>query len=156
LKNGVYRIDILMSSEKECNDFGRRKGTIIIGDGTGYTNVTGKAGTVITEAKKHLGKPYKWGGNGPSNFDCSGLMVYCFKKVNVNLPRTSRQQATKGKKVEKNNLQAGDLVFFHNPISHVGLYIGNGEFIEAPTTGKNVRISKLSSRKDFNTARRVL
>ncbi|HGM1364416.1 TPA: NlpC/P60 family protein [Clostridioides difficile] len=156
LKNGVYRIDILMSSEKECNDFGRRKGTIIIGDGTGYTNVTGKAGTVIAEAKKHLGKPYKWGGNGPSNFDCSGLMVYCFKKVNVNLPRTSRQQATKGKKVEKNNLQAGDLVFFHNPISHVGLYIGNGEFIEAPTTGKNVRIRKLSSRKDFNTARRVL
>ncbi|WP_445887844.1 C40 family peptidase [Clostridioides difficile] len=154
--NGVYKIDILMSSEKECNKFGRRKGTIIIGDGTGYTNATGKAGTVITEAKKHLGKPYKWGGNGPSNFDCSGLMVYCFKKVNVNLPRTSRQQATKGKKVEKNNLQAGDLVFFHNPISHVGLYIGNGEFIEAPTTGKNVRISKLSSRKDFNTARRVL
>ncbi|WP_458306012.1 C40 family peptidase [Clostridioides difficile] len=156
LKNGVYRIDILMSSEKECNDFGRRKGTIIIGDGTGYTNVTGKAGTVIAEAKKHLGKPYKWGGNGPSNFDCSGLMVYCFKKVNVNLPRTSRQQATKGKKVEKNNLQAGDLIFFKNPISHVALYIGNGEFIEAPETGKNVRIRKLSSRKDFNTARRVL
>ncbi|MCC0685626.1 NlpC/P60 family protein [Clostridioides sp. ZZV14-6345] len=154
--NGVYKIDILMSSKEECNKFGRRKGTIIIGDGTGYTNATGKAGTVIAEAKKHLGKPYKWGGNGPSNFDCSGLMVYCFKKVNVNLPRTSRQQATKGKKVEKNNLQAGDLVFFHNPISHVGLYIGNGEFIEAPTTGKNVRISKLSSRKDFNTARRVL
>ncbi|HHX3327873.1 TPA: XkdQ/YqbQ family protein [Clostridioides difficile] len=154
--NGVYKIDILMSSKEECYKFGRRKGSIIIGDGTGYTNATGKAGTVIAEAKKHLGKPYKWGGNGPSNFDCSGLMVYCFKKVNVNLPRTSRQQATKGKKVEKNNLQAGDLVFFHNPISHVGLYIGNGEFIEAPTTGKNVRISKLSSRKDFNTARRVL
>ncbi|HCK3094179.1 TPA: C40 family peptidase [Clostridioides difficile] len=154
--NGVYKIDILMSSKEECYNFGRRKGTIIIGDGTGYTNVTGKAGTVIAESKKHLGKPYKWGGNGPSNFDCSGLMVYCFKKVNVNLPRTSRQQATKGKKIEKNNLQAGDLVFFHNPISHVGLYIGNGEFIEAPTTGKNVRVSKLSSRKDFNTARRVL
>ncbi|WP_445819698.1 C40 family peptidase [Clostridioides difficile] len=156
LKNGVYRIDILMSSEKECNDFGRRKGTIIIGDGTGYTNATRKAGTVIAEAKKHLGKPYKWGGNGPSNFDCSGLMVYCFKKVNVNLPRTSRQQATKGKKVEKNNLQAGDLVFFHNPVSHVGLYIGNGEYLHAPQTGDVVKISKLSGRKDFNTARRVL
>ncbi|MGX4661869.1 C40 family peptidase [Clostridioides difficile] len=154
--NGVYKIDILMSSKEECNKFGRRKGTIIIGDGTGYTNATGKAGTVIAEAKKHLGKPYKWGGNGPSNFDCSGLMVYCFKKVNVNLPRTSRQQATKGKKIEKNNLQAGDLVFFHNPISHVGLYIGNGEYLHAPQTGDVVKISKLSGRKDFNTARRVL
>ncbi|VIB33412.1 phage cell wall hydrolase [Clostridioides difficile] len=83
-------------------------------------------------------------------------MVYCFKKVNVNLPRTSRQQATKGKKVEKNNLQAGDLVFFHNPVSHVGLYIGNGEYLHAPQTGDVVKISKLSGRKDFNTARRVL
>lgn len=159
LKNGVYRIDILMSSEKECNDFGRRKGSIIIGDGTGYTNATGKASTVIAEAKKHLGKPYKWGGNGPSNFDCSGLMVYCFKKVNVNLPRTSRQQATSGKKVDEKKLQAGDLVFFHNPVSHVGLYIGNGEFLHAPQAGDVVKITKTNSSyytKNFATARRVL
>uniref|UniRef100_UPI00374EEB2A C40 family peptidase n=1 Tax=Clostridioides difficile TaxID=1496 RepID=UPI00374EEB2A len=154
--NGVYKIDILMSSKEECNRFGRRKGSLIIGDGTGYTNVAGKAGTVIAEAKKHLGKPYKWGGNGPSNFDCSGLMVYCFKKVNVNLPRTSSQQSKVGKKVEQNNLQAGDLVFFHNPVTHVGLYIGNGEYLHAPQTGDIVKISKLSGRKDFNTARRVL
>ncbi|WP_343100705.1 C40 family peptidase, partial [Clostridioides difficile] len=53
-------------------------------------------------------------------------------------------------------LQAGDLVFFHNPVSHVGLYIGNGEFLHAPQKGDVVKISKLSSRKDFNTARRVL
>ncbi|HBG1230839.1 TPA: C40 family peptidase [Clostridioides difficile] len=159
LKNGVYRIDILMSSEKECNNFGRRKGSIIIGDGTGYTNVAGKAGTVIAEAKKHLGKPYKWGGNGPSNFDCSGLMVYCFKKVNINLPRTSRQQATSGKKVDEKKLQAGDLVFFHNPVSHVGLYIGNGEFLHAPQAGDVVKITKTNSSyytKNFATARRVL
>ncbi|WP_330585676.1 XkdQ/YqbQ family protein [Clostridioides difficile] len=162
--NGVYKIDILMSSKEECYKFGRRKGTIIIGDGTGYTNATGKASTVIAEAKKHLGKPYKWGGNGPSNFDCSGLMVYCFKKVNVTLPRTSRQQATKGKKAEKNNLQAGDLVFFSSKgskgtIDHVGMFIGNGEFIHAPHTGDVVKISKLSGNyytKNYVTARRVL
>ncbi|HAU5133031.1 TPA: NlpC/P60 family protein, partial [Clostridioides difficile] len=52
--------------------------------------------------------------------------------------------------------QAGDLVFFHNPVSHVGLYIGNGEYLHAPQTGDVVKISKLSGRKDFNTARRVL
>ncbi|WP_235640018.1 C40 family peptidase [Clostridioides difficile] len=107
-------------------------------------------------SKKTSWKAIQMGGNGPSSFDCSGLMVYCFKKVNVNLPRTSSQQSKVGKKVEKNNLQAGDLVFFHNPVSHVGLYVGNGEFLHAPQTGDVVKISKLSNRKDFNTARRVL
>ncbi|CZR95916.1 putative endopeptidase p60 precursor [Clostridioides difficile] len=153
-KDGTYHIDILFGNVEDMMDFGRRKGKIVIGGYTG--NVTERAKTVIAEARKHLGKPYKWGGNGPSNFDCSGLMVYCFKKVNVNLPRTSSQQSKVGKKVEKNNLQAGDLVFFHNPVSHVGLYIGNEEFLHAPQKGDVVKISKLSSRKDFNTSRRVL
>ncbi|WP_418658135.1 XkdQ/YqbQ family protein [Clostridioides difficile] len=153
-KNGTYHIDILFGNVEEASKFGRRKGKIIIGGYSG--NVSDKAKIVISEAKKHLGKPYKWGGNGPSSFDCSGLMVYCFKKVNVSLPRTSNQQSKKGKKVEQKNLQAGDLVFFHNPVSHVGLYIGNGEFLHAPQKGDVVKISKLSSRKDFNTARRVL
>ncbi|WP_444505485.1 XkdQ/YqbQ family protein [Clostridioides difficile] len=153
-KNGTYHIDILFGNVEEASKFGRRKGKIIIGGYSG--NVSDKAKIVISEAKKHLGKPYKWGGNGPSSFDCSGLMVYCFKKVNVSLPRTSNQQSKKGKKVEQKNLQAGDLVFFHNPVSHVGLYIGNGEFLHAPQKGDVVKISKLSSRRDFNTARRVL
>ncbi|MGO0906227.1 XkdQ/YqbQ family protein [Clostridioides difficile] len=152
-KNGTYHIDILFGNVEEASKFGRRKGKIIIGGYAG--NVSDKAKTVISEAKKHLGKPYKWGGNGPNSFDCSGLMVYCFKKVSINLPRTSSQQSTVGKKIEKKNLQAGDLVFFHNPVSHVGLYIGNGEFIEAPGKGKEIRLSKLNNRKDFNIARRV-
>ncbi|WP_227866769.1 NlpC/P60 family protein [Clostridioides sp. ES-S-0190-01] len=152
-KNGTYHIDILFGNVEEASKFGRRKGKIIIGGYAG--NVSDKAKTVISEAKKHLGKPYKWGGNGPNSFDCSGLMVYCFKKVSINLPRTSSQQSTVGKKVEKKNLQAGDLVFFHNPVSHVGLYIGNGEFIEAPGKGKKIRVSNFNSRKDFNIARRI-
>ncbi|MCC0649180.1 C40 family peptidase [Clostridioides sp. ZZV15-6598] len=152
-KNGTYHIDILFGNAEEASKFGRRKGKIIIGGYAG--NVSDKAKTVISEAKKHLGKPYKWGGNGPNSFDCSGLMVYCFKKVSINLPRTSSQQSTVGKKIEKKNLQAGDLVFFHNPVSHVGLYTGNGEFIEAPGKGKKIRLSKLNNRKDFNIARRV-
>lgn len=156
-KDGTYHIDILFGNVQDANNFGRRKGKIIIG---GYaSNVSDRSKTVIAEAKKHFGKPYKWGGNGPSNFDCSGLMVYCFKKVNINLPRTSSQQSKVGKKVEQSNLQAGDLVFFHNPVSHVGLYIGNGEFLHAPQTGDVVKISKTSSSyytKNFATARRVL
>ncbi|HID9578226.1 TPA: XkdQ/YqbQ family protein [Clostridioides difficile] len=153
-KDGTYHIDVLVKNAEEMKRFGKRKGKIIIGGYSG--NASNKAKIVISEAKKHLGKPYKWGGNGPSSFDCSGLMVYCFKKVNVSLPRTSNQQSKKGKKVEQKNLQAGDLVFFHNPVSHVVLYIGNGEFLHAPQKGDVVKISKLSSRRDFNTARRVL
>ncbi|UWD47872.1 NlpC/P60 family protein [Clostridioides difficile] len=161
-KNGTYHIDILFGNVEEASKFGRRKGKIIIGGYTG--NISDKAKTVISEAKKHLGKPYKWGGNGPNSFDCSGLMVYCFKKVSINLPRTARQQGTKGKAVNKVSLQTGDLVFFskngpEGEITHVGMFIGNGEFIHAPHEGDVVKISKLNGSyytKNFVTAQRVL
>lgn len=74
-------------------------------------------------------------------------MLVCQERQINNLKKARKQNK---------NLQAGDLVFFHNPVSHVGLYIGNGEFLHAPQKGDVVKISKLSSRRDFNTARRVL
>ncbi|WP_227839615.1 NlpC/P60 family protein [Clostridioides sp. ZZV15-6597] len=161
-KDGTYHIDVLVKNAEEMKKFGKRKGKIIHGGYAG--NVSDKAKIVISEAKKHLGKPYKWGGNGPSSFDCSGLMVYCFKKVGINLPRTARQQARKGKAVNKLSLQTGDLVFFskngpEGEITHVGMFIGNGEFIHAPHEGDVVKISKLSGSyytKNFVTAQRVL
>lgn len=160
IKNGVYHIDLLMANRKEAYSFGRRKGTVVIGNGTGYAS--DKAKKVIEEAKKHLGKPYKWGAVGPSTFDCSGLMQYCFKKaLGIQLPRVSRSQATVGTAVSKANLQPGDLVFFGVPkisdIHHVGLYVGNGEYLHAPQTGDKVKISKMSSRgkNDFNRGRRL-
>ena len=164
LKNGVYRIDILMSSEKECNDFGRRKGTIIIGDGTGYTNTTGKAKELISIAKSKLGCKYVWGATGPNTFDCSGFTQWCYKKIGINIPRVSRGQGKAGKAVSKGSLQPGDLVFFsskgaNGTIDHVGMFIGNGEFIHSPHTGDVVKISKLSGSyytKNYVTARRYL
>ncbi|WP_418721830.1 XkdQ/YqbQ family protein [Clostridioides difficile] len=164
LKNGVYRIDILMSSEKECNDFGRRKGTIIIGDGTGYTNATGKAKELISIAKSKLGCKYVWGATGPNTFDCSGFTQWCYKKIGINIPRVSRGQGKAGKAVSKGSLQPGDLVFFsskgaNGTIDHVGMFIGNGEFIHSPHTGDVVKISKLSGSyytKNYVTARRYL
>lgn len=128
----------------------------------GYLNynepVNAKVQKVISVAKAQMGKPYRWGATGPSSFDCSGLMQYAFKNgAGVSLPRVSRDQATVGKKVSKAELQPGDLVFFAKGgrIHHVGMYLGNDQYIHAPQTGDVVKISKLSSRTLY-TARRVI
>lgn len=117
-----------------------------------------KAEEALKVAKAQMGKPYKWGATGPSSFDCSGLMYYSYKNgANIKLPRTSREQSKFGKKVSKSELQPGDLVFFGsgNSVSHVGMYMGNDQYIHAPQTGDVVKVSKLSSRKMI-VARRVV
>ena len=117
-----------------------------------------KVQKVIAVAKAQMGKPYRWGATGPSSFDCSGLMYYAYKNgANISLPRVSRDQANVGKKVSKADLKPGDLVFFARGgrINHVGMYVGNDQYLHAPQTGDVVKISKLSSRTLY-TARRVI
>jgi cell wall-associated NlpC family hydrolase len=121
-----------------------------------------KASAIITTAKKHIGVPYVWGGTTPSGFDCSGFVQYVFKQHGVSLNRTTRTQYQHGSFVTKSNLQPGDLVFFQNTyttgISHVGIYIGNGDFIHA-SSSKGVVISSLSNSywsSHYYGARRVL
>lgn len=119
--------------------------------------MSAKAEAALKVAKAQMGKPYRWGATGPSSFDCSGLMYYSYKNgANVKLPRTSREQSKFGKKVSKSELKPGDLVFFGkgNSVSHVGMYIGNDQYIHAPQTGDVVKVSKLSARKMI-VARRV-
>ena len=90
------------------------------------------------------------GGSRPGGFDCSGLVQYCYKKVGVDLPRTTSELINRGKNVVQANLKVGDLVF---PSSgHVGLYVGNGNFIHAPKRGDVVKISSVYS---FYAGRRV-
>ena len=105
------------------------------------------------EATNYLGLKYVWGGNSLTNgVDCSGFTQQIYKKFGVSLPHHAADQAKMGTKItSKKNLQAGDLVFFgsKNNITHVGIYGGDGKFIESPHTGASVRVSKLSSRKDF-------
>lgn len=105
------------------------------------------------EATNYLGLKYVWGGNSlTSGADCSGFTQQIYKKFGVSLPHHAADQAKMGTKItSKKNLQAGDLVFFgsKNNITHVGIYGGDGKFIESPHTGASVRVSKLSSRKDF-------
>ena len=114
-----------------------------------------KANKALSFCKGKLGTPYLWGGTGP-RYDCSGLMMKAYASVGISIPRTSKHQSTFGKSVSKSNLQAGDLVFFGSPVHHVGMYIGNNQYIHSPKTGDVVKISSLSGRKDYNCARRVV
>lgn len=111
---------------------------------------------ILNEAQQYLGTPYKWGGSKPGGFDCSGLLYYVYGKHGVSIPRTSQQQWKSGRPV-KGKLRPGDGVFFEPTKAgpgHVGMYIGNGRFIESPHTGANVRISRLAGRSDYMGARR--
>lgn len=108
----------------------------------------------MTNALAKLGTPYRWGAAGPNAFDCSGLVKWSFGKTGRALPRTSRAMATVGVPVKKADLQPGDLVFFYQPISHMGIYIGNGKIVHASRSGQPVKISDMS-RMRFTTARRV-
>ena len=104
---------------------------------------------VVDTALAQLGKPYVWGATGPNTFDCSGLMVYSYKSININMVRTSRQQYQITKRVELKDLKPGDFVFIGETpetIHHVMMYIGDGYTIEAPQTGDVVKIQPLEKR----------
>ena len=96
-----------------------------------------------------LGTPYRWGGESPENgFDCSGLVGYVYRTVlGMDLPRVSRQMATTGEKVERTALAPGDLVFFgrRGRVNHVGIYVGEGRFLHAPSRGKDVRVDSMTT-----------
>lgn len=96
---------------------------------------------VVQVAKRYLGAPYVWGAEGPNSFDCSGFTSFVYRQVGVDLPRVSRDQIGAGQPVSRQDLEAGDLVFFGNPIHHVGIYVGDGMMIHSPRTGDVVRIS---------------
>jgi cell wall-associated NlpC family hydrolase len=100
------------------------------------------------------GTPYVWGGTTTRGFDCSGLMLWSFKKAGISLPRTSSAQSTVGQPVSRANLQPGDLVFFYSQVSHVGIYVGNGMVLHSPQSGDVVKISPLA-RMPFHNARRI-
>lgn len=120
---------------------------------------------LLEDAKYFKGGRYVWGGTTPQGFDCSGYVQYLYKKHNVNLPRTAWAQSKKGLLVNIEDLKKGDLLFFLTdkkrgiPITHVGIYIGNGEFIHAASKKDGIIISPIthgSYAKTFVSARRVI
>ncbi|MEU1074019.1 MULTISPECIES: NlpC/P60 family protein [unclassified Streptomyces] len=98
-----------------------------------------KAAQALAFARDQIGKPYVWGATGPSSYDCSGLTQAAWKAAGVDLPRTTWDQVKTGTRVATDDLRPGDLVFFYDDISHVGMYIGNGMMIHAPKPGAYVR-----------------
>ncbi|MFF7931275.1 cell wall-associated NlpC family hydrolase [Streptomyces sp. SAI-126] len=98
-----------------------------------------KAAKALAFARAQIGKPYVWGATGPDSYDCSGLTQAAWKAAGVDLPRVTYDQVNAGTTVSLADAQPGDLVFFYDDISHVGLYIGNGMMIHAPKPGAYVR-----------------
>ncbi|MER6357056.1 NlpC/P60 family protein [Streptomyces sp. NPDC001634] len=98
-----------------------------------------KAAKVLAFARAQIGKPYVWGATGPGSYDCSGLTQAAWSAAGVTLPRTTYDQVNAGTTVSLTDAQPGDLIFFYDDISHVGIYIGNGMMIHAPKPGAYVR-----------------
>jgi cell wall-associated NlpC family hydrolase len=119
------------------------------------------AKAVAGTAQKYLGAPYVSGGRGPKAFDCSGLSWFVYRQHGIELPDTSYKQSRAGRKVDRDELRPGDLVFFRSgrKVDHVGVYVGDGYMVHAPGRGKKVRRANLEEkyyRQHYVTARRFI
>lgn len=118
----------------------------------GSKSTDGSHPEIISIASRYLGVPYVWGGESPSGFDCSGFTMYCYEQIGVHLTHFARSQYDEGVHIAYEALMPGDLVFFGpsvEGIHHVGIYVGDGKYIQAPRTGDVVKVSSLSNRSDY-------
>ena len=127
----------------------------------GTAVASGSANNVVSKAFQFLGRPYVYGASGPSAFDCSGFTAYVYGALGVSLPHYTVSQSQMGQGVSRDSLQPGDLIFFNTAgfISHVGIYIGGGQFIHASSGSHQVTVSELASdyyASRFVCARRLL
>lgn len=123
------------------------------GDMGVFIGPAGAANTALQAALNQRGTPYVYGGAAPGGFDCSGLMQWSYAQAGISLPRTSQAQQNVGQPVSRSNLKPGDLVFYGSPAYHVGMYVGGGKMVDAPTSGQVVKVEPLGS--NYSGARRV-
>jgi len=123
------------------------------GGDTAAASASGSA--VVDTALAYQGVPYRWGGESPEGFDCSGLVQHVFARHGVALPRVAKDQAQMGTPVARPDLRPGDLVFFGSPIDHVGIYAGDSKMVAAPHTGDVVKLQSFDP-ATVTAARRVL
>ncbi|TFV52231.1 C40 family peptidase [Blastococcus sp. TF02A-35] len=122
---------------------------------SGVVASSAAAQKAVDTALAQVGDRYVWGAGGPDAFDCSGLTSYAYAAAGVSLPHSSRSQSQMGTPVSRSELQPGDLVFFYSPVSHVGMYIGNGQMVHASTSSQPVKVASLDSMGGYNSARRI-
>lgn len=138
---------------------------LIVLSGCGHAPAIDSAPALRSQAADQaltmVGKPYRYGGNTPKGFDCSGLVQYSYRRVGVNLPRSTRDLLLMSQPIPRKNLKRGDLVFFNQegrPSSHVALYLGGDRFVHSPSSGKHVHVASLKDaywRRNFTEARRL-
>jgi cell wall-associated NlpC family hydrolase len=107
---------------------------------------SGRGAQALRMAMSKLGRPYVWGAAGPTTFDCSGLTMWAYGQVGINLPHYTGSQWNAGTHVSRSQLQPGDLVFFYSDLHHMGMYVGGGKMIHAPQTGDVVKIAPMGNR----------
>ncbi len=105
----------------------------------------GSLQAVVDRALAQRGKPYVWAASGPGSYDCSGLVQYAFQAAGMSLPHSSRMQSQMGTPVSRAEARAGDLVAFYSPVSHIGIYLGNGQMVHAPTSGDVVKVASVDA-----------
>lgn len=153
-EGGKYTIDLELNFKNIMDEVsaGQDEQTETSTDSSSGNSSNGSSNSIgdklVSLAKSKLGCKYVWGATGPNQFDCSGLTSWCYKQVGISIPRTSLEQSKGGKAVSKSNLQHGDLLFWKTTsaeVGHVGMYIGNNQFIHAPNKSKPVKYDSLSN-----------
>ncbi len=139
-------VELIEKAKSILNERTVARQTIVSGVGNSVSApVSVSSSAIVNKAYQYLGVPYVWGGTSPGGFDCSGFIQYVYRSLGINLPRTSGAQASSGTYVSIDNAQPGDIVYFgQSRVTHVGIYIGNGRMIHAPSPGKSVMITNLS------------
>ena len=111
-------------------------------------------GTIAVQAAlTRIGSPYVWGGSGPNQFDCSGLVMWAFQQAGISLPHSSQALAHGGQPVSMDQIQPGDLVTYYSDASHVAIYIGDGMMVHASTYGTPVRVAPVNNAPIYNVRR---
>ncbi|MBE1469710.1 C40 family peptidase [Kibdelosporangium phytohabitans] len=123
---------------------------------TGVPIPEGDVGAVLRYALAQIGRPYVWGAIGPDSFDCSGLMLTAYRVAGVKLPRVSIQQSAVGQSIPRNQVRAGDMIFYYTPVHHVAMAIDGNRAVHAPSSGQNVKIAPIDSIGPVTVIRRVM
>ena len=148
-KNIMNEVSAGQDEQTENNSSSSSSNNSNASSGSGSSSSSNSIGEkLVNLAKSKLGCRYVWGATGPNTFDCSGLTSWCHKQLGISIPRTSLAQSKSGKAVNKSDLQAGDLIFWKTTsaeVGHVGMYVGNNQFIHAPNKSKPVKYDSLDN-----------